>query len=92
MPKAAPPSLMGARTTRILEGKEELVGVAGRTFTEECGDFVLWPETETAGEASEAEDVDEALECEWWWCGMERMEDMDDDVDFRPRRPPEERR
>jgi hypothetical protein len=33
-PKAAPPSERGPRTTRMLDGKEELVGVAGRTFTE----------------------------------------------------------
>lgn len=63
-PKAAPPSLRGARTTRMLEGKVEPVGVAGRTLTEVCGDFVLWPETETVGEAREADEVDEALECE----------------------------
>ena len=62
-PNAAPPSLRGARTTRILVGKVELVGVAGRTLTEECGDFVLCPETETAGEAMEADDVEDALEC-----------------------------
>lgn len=47
---------------------------------------------ETAGEASEAEEVDEALLCEWWWCGMLRIEDTDDDVDLRPRRPPDDRR
>jgi hypothetical protein len=65
VPNAAPPSLRGARTTRMFVGKEEDVGVAGRTFTEACGDFVLlWPETETAGEAIEAEDVEDALECE----------------------------
>ena len=60
-----------------------------------CGDFEglwEWPLTEPAGEASEAEDMDEALLWEWWWCGMERIEDTDEDVDFRPRRPPEERR
>lgn len=51
----------------------------------------LRPETETAGEAMD-EDVDEALECEWWWCGMERIEETDEDVDLRPRRPPLERR
>lgn len=65
MPKAAPPSLSGPRTTRMLDGKVEFVGVAGRTFTEEWGDLVLWPVTETVGEVMEAEEVDEALECEW---------------------------
>lgn len=35
----------------------------------------------------DAEDVEEALECEWWWCGIERIEDTEDEVDFLPRRP-----
>jgi hypothetical protein len=65
VPKAAPPSLSGARTTRILVGKDGFVGVAGSTLTDECGDLALWPETETAGDAIEAEDVDDAFECEW---------------------------
>lgn len=83
------------RTRRMLLGKEEDVGVAGRTLMLLCGDLVslwAWPETETAGEAMLAEEVEDALLCEWWWCGMERMEDTDDEVDLRPRRPPEERR
>lgn len=64
MPNAAPPSLSGARTTRMLEGKVDDVGVAGRTLTEECGDLVLWawPETETEGEVMETEEVEEAFE------------------------------
>lgn len=40
------------------------------------------------------EDVDEALEWLWWWlvwC-MERIEDTDEEVDLRPRRPAEDRR
>lgn len=41
VPNAAPPSLSGPRTTRMLEGKVDEVGVAGRTFTEEWGDLVL---------------------------------------------------
>jgi len=65
-PNAALASLSGARTRRMLDGKDEFVGVAGSTFTDACGDLVLWPETETAGEVMLAEDVDEALECEWW--------------------------
>lgn len=78
----------------MLEGKDDDVGVAGRTLMLLCGDFEgLWePLTEPAGEASEAEEMDEALLWVWWWCGIERMEDTDEDVDFRPRRPPEERR
>lgn len=92
VPKAAPPSLRGPRTTRMLVGKVELVGVAGRTLTEVWGERDLRPETETAGEAMEAEDVEDALEWEWWWCGMERIEETEEEVDLRPRRPPEERR
>lgn len=96
---AAPPSLSslsGARTTRMFVGKELPVGVAGRTLTEEWGDLVrvwcAWLETETAGETREAEEVEEAFECVWWWCGMDRMLEMELLVLFRPRRPPEERR
>lgn len=53
----------------MLEGKDEDVGVAGRTLMLLWGDLdglCEWPEVETAGEASEAEDVDDALLCEWW--------------------------
>jgi hypothetical protein len=55
------------RTRRMLEGKLEDVGVAGRTLMLLWGDLeglCEWLLTETAGEASEAEDVDEAFECE----------------------------
>lgn len=39
----------------------------------------------------DADEVDEALEWVWtWW--MLRIEDTEDDVDLRPRRPAEERR
>lgn len=61
MPNAAPPSLSGALTTRIFEGKELLVGVAGSTLIELCGDLALDVAVDTAGEASEALEVDEAL-------------------------------
>lgn len=50
------------------------------------------PEMETAGEAMDALDVEDALECEWWCRGIERMDETDEDVDFLPRRPPLERR
>jgi len=81
------------RTTRMLLGKEDEVGVAGSTLMLLCGDLVsLWPDTETAGEPMEMEDVEDALECEWWWCGIERIEETEEDVDLRPRRPPLERR
>jgi hypothetical protein len=79
----------------MLDGKDEDVGVAGRTFTLAWGDLASlceWPDTLTAGEATDAEDVEEALECEWWWCGRERIEETDEEVDFLPRRPPLERR
>ena len=79
----------------MLEGKDEDVGVAGRTLMLLCGDLdslCEWPDVDTVGDTSEAEDVDDALLCEWWWCGMLRIDDTDDDVDLRPRRPPEERR
>ena len=52
------------RATRTLEGKAEVVGVAGRTLTEECGDrvdFKLMAEELTE---LELEEVDEALEWE----------------------------
>ena len=53
----------------MLEGKLVEVGVAGRTLTEEWGlrPSLILPEAvgEPMTEA-EAEDVDEALECEWW--------------------------
>ena len=84
------------RTRRMFEGKDEDVGVAGSTLMLLWGDLVSlcgWlPDTDTAGEAMDAEDVDEALECEWWWCGIERIEDTDEDVDFLPRRPPDDLR
>ena len=58
----------GPRTSRMLEGKAEVVGVAGNTFTEWCGDRlapsgVLDPETEPF------EEVEDAFECEWWYEG-----------------------
>jgi hypothetical protein len=79
-----------------LEGKEEEVGVAGRTLMLLCGDLVSlceWlPDTEAEGEAMDIEEVEEALECVWWWWGIERMEETEEEVDFLPRRPPLERR
>jgi hypothetical protein len=49
------------------------------------------PVGETTTEA-DAEEVEEALECEWWCLWMDRIEETDDDVDLRPRRPVELRR
>lgn len=48
----------------MFEGKEDDVGVAGRTLMLLWGDLeglCEWPDVETAGEASEADEVDEAL-------------------------------
>jgi hypothetical protein len=89
VPNAAPPSLSGPLTTLTLLGKVELVGVPGSTLTLEWGDLALCPATLTVGDVMDAEDVEEALECEWWWCGIERMEDTEEEVDFLPRRPPD---
>jgi hypothetical protein len=78
----------------MLLGKLAFVGVAGRTLTLACGDFVLFgPEMDIAGDVMDAEDDTElALECVWWWCGIDRMLETEEDVDLRPRRPPDERR
>ena len=73
----------------MFEGKVEMVGVAGRTLTEVCG------EREGREKAAEewmelvVEDVEDALE--WlgtWW--MLRIEETEEEVDLRPRRPPDE--
>lgn len=79
------------RLKRPVLEKEPAVGVAGKTFTEVCGERPL-TERE-AGEltvSNELEDWDEAL----LWAGrrgMERTEETEDEVDFRPRRPDERR-
>ena len=50
----------------MLVGKVAFVGVAGRTLTLACGDFVgLWAEMEAAGDVMLAEDVELAFECVW---------------------------
>lgn len=51
----------GWRTTRMLEGNEEVVGVAGRTFTEWWGERVGMETLDMDPEP--LEDVEEALEC-----------------------------
>jgi hypothetical protein len=57
------------RTRRMLEGNEDEVGVAGSTLTLLWGDLVSlceWlPETDTAGDPIDIDEVDDALECEW---------------------------
>jgi hypothetical protein len=60
----------GRRWTRMLDGKVPVVGVEGRTLTEEWGERPRRePEVEDRpdGEAREALLVLEALEWEWWW-------------------------
>ena len=85
-----------ARTRRRLLGNELDVGVAGRTLMLLCGLFFtceMCPLTvDTLGDAMEALLVELALLCVWWWCGIDRMLLTDEEVDLRPRRPPEERR
>jgi hypothetical protein len=83
-----------ARTRRIADGNADDVGVAGRIFTdpELCGDERVCLCDETLGDLIETDDVDDAFECVWWWYGMLRMLDTDEEVDLRPRRPPDERR
>ena len=59
----------GRRWTRMLDGNVPVVGVEGRTLTEECGERPRRePEAEERpdGDASEALLVLEALEWEWW--------------------------
>jgi len=91
----------GARTTRMLLGKVvDAVGVAGSTLTEECGERVELCRSDVdvdVGEAMDVDDVDEALECECRCLepaafGIDRIDDTDEDVDFLPRRPADERR
>lgn len=55
----------GRRETRMFDGNEPVVGVEGRTLTEECGDRAMRePDAEERpdGEATEALDVLDAFE------------------------------
>jgi hypothetical protein len=36
--------------------------------------------------------VEDALEWVWWWWCIDRTEDTEDEVDFRPLKPADERR
>ena len=81
-------SLYPPRTIRTFAGKGlEAVGVAGSILMEprgDRGDFKLIDDID-------AEDVDDAFECVLLW--NDRMEDTEDEVEFRPPRPlPDERR
>lgn len=76
----------------MLEGKAEVVGVAGRTLMELWGERAgLGAGRAEEGFEVEVEEGEEALECgcAGW---MLRMEEMEEEVDLRPRRPWEERR
>lgn len=75
----------------MLEGKAEVVGVAGRTLMELWGERAGLVGRAEEGIELEVEEVEEALECECaWW--MLRMEETEEEVDLRPRMPCEERR
>jgi len=61
--------------------------VEGRTLTEEWGEREVLEKLTLEWMELDVEEVEEALE--WlgiWW--MLRMEETDDEVDLRPRRPP----
>jgi hypothetical protein len=62
-PKAAA-SFSGPRTTRILEGNVDVVGVLGKTFIELCGLRVIFAWEDEGGEVIliDADEVDDALE------------------------------
>ena len=92
---SGPPA--GARTTRMLLGKLEVVGVDGSTLTDECGlrpaaaALLLVAETEGEAIEADADEVEDALEAEWRCSWMLRMEETEEVVDLRPRRPEERR-
>lgn len=60
-----------ARTSRRLDGKVVDVGVAGSTLMLLWGllgtRWLLWPETDTVGDAMLTEEVDDALLWLCWW-------------------------
>lgn len=79
----------GARLcTRMPEGKVPvtLLGVAGRTLTEVCGERAAREVLERFGDAMEFGSLDVLLARVWpAWCGcMLRMEETEEDVDLRP--------
>ena len=57
---------------------------------EPCGERAAVDEAGLGADV-DVDEVDEALECvcTWW---MLRMDETEEEVDFRPRRPPDERR
>lgn len=73
----------------IVDSKcEFVVGVAGSTLIEECGDrpALLLPGLWRCSMLFD--DVEEALLCVWYR-GILLTEETEEEVDFRPRRPPE---
>jgi hypothetical protein len=77
----------------MLFGKRDVaLGVVGRSFTDVCGDRDRLREAVGVDTVSKLlSEADEALESEWpWW--MLRTEEMEDDVDFRPRSPDADKR
>ena len=79
----------GARKMRMPEGKDEVVGVAGRTLTEVCGEREGREKAAEEWMEFDVDDVEEALE--WlgtWW--ILRIDEIEEEVDLRPRRPPDE--
>jgi hypothetical protein len=64
MPSLKLKAMAGPRPKRMLEGNDDVVGVAGRTFTEWCGERPA-PRGVLDVVTEPLEDVEEALECEW---------------------------
>ena len=80
------------RTRRTFEGNAEVVGVAGRTLRELWGERAVGRGLFMAEDMTELEldEVDEVLECACAWC-MLRIDETEEEVDFLPRKPAEER-
>lgn len=85
------PAIGAPRTSRMPLGKwDDALGVVGRTLTDVCGDR-LTIFADAVGVSRPFEDTEDALECECaWW--IVRMDETDDEVDLRPRRPADDRR
>ena len=79
-------------TRRILLGNlDDAPGVVGSTLSDECGDLAGGRAVGVDADPTLFDEIDDAFEWVWaWW--MLRMEDIEDEVDLRPRKPVEERR
>ena len=85
--------LGGALTNRMLDGNVSAVGVAGNTLIDVRGERAVVVVVVVMDGVREFNDADDAFECECECrCRMDRTDDTDDDVDFRPRSPAEGRR